>query len=228
MADSLRDQLLKSGLVQKLKADAKPEPVPAPRPARPDDTRRSGPPPARPGGGKPGAGRPGGGKPGERRPGDNRHSDGRHAGSKPVDASAKPARSGSGEPDLAQAYALRARSEREERERSQREAEQKAREKREKKEKVARLLNGNALNVSDAEHARHFEHGGKIRRIYCTQDQLAALNRGELAVVQQNGRYLLIAADLASQVKAISAEAVVLQVDPNAPVEDDVPADLIW
>lgn len=206
MADSLRDQLLKSGLVQKLKVETRPEPVRSP----------SGKPSGRPGD-KPAAARSGGGKP---------------THGKPPAVRAGPANtsrpSSGGEPDLAQAYALRARSEREERERLQREAEQKAREKRERKEQVARLLNGKALNVADAEHARHFEHGGKIRRVYCTQDQLAAVNRGEIAVVQQNGRYLLVAADIAEQVRTASAEALVLLVDPNAPVEDDVPSDLIW
>lgn len=200
MADSLRDQLLKSGLVQKLKTDIKP----APARSGGNDAGKSG--AAR--NPRPEAGRPPQ-KPAAQRP-------------------PSPPRPAGSEPDLAQAYALRARSEREERERAQREAEQKAREKRERKEKIARLLNGKALNVAEAEHARHFEHGGKIRRIYCTQDQLAALNRGDLAVVQQNGRYLLITADLAREIAAISPEAVVLLVDPNAPVEDDVPADLIW
>lgn len=201
MADSLRDQLLKSGLVQKLKVETRAETVRTP----------SGKPSNRPGD-KP-AVRPGGG--------------GRPPAVRAGPANMSGASSG-GEPDLAQAYALRARSEREERERAQREAEQKAREKRERKEQIARLLNGKTLNAADAEHARHFEHGGKIRRVYCTQDQLAAVNRGEIAVVQQNGRYLLVAADVAQQVRAASAEALVLLVDPSAPVEDDVPADLIW
>lgn len=202
MADSLRDQLLKSGLVQKLKSEAKPEPRPA--------------------GGKP-PGRPES-RPGARPPQGKSPVRGHQPGNAPA---AKPKPSG-GEPDLAQAYAMRARSDREERERAQREAEQKAREKRERKDKIARLLNGKSLNVAESEHARHFEHGGKIRRIYCTQDQLAALNRGELAVVQQNGRYLLVSADIGREVKALWDEALVLLVDPNAPVEDDVPADLIW
>lgn len=201
MADSLRDQLLKSGLVQKLKSEARPETRPASgKPTARTDGRSSP---------KPGAGR--------RLPG---------GGSAPA-ATAKTAKP-SGEPDLAQAYALRARSEREERERAQREAEQKAREKRERKEKVARLLDGKALNVADAEHARHFEHGGKIRRVYCSGEQLSALNRGELAVVQQHGRYLLVSADIGLAVKAIASEALVLLVDPSATVDDDIPADLIW
>lgn len=204
MADSLRDQLLKSGLVQKLKSEAKPESRAAgDRPASRVESR----PGARPAQGKPPV---------------------RGSQPQPGGSAAKPQKPAGGEPDLAQAYALRARIEREERERAQREAEQKAREKRERKEKIARLLNGKALNVADAEHVRHFEHGGKIRRVYCTQEQLAAVNRGEIAVVQQNGRYLLVTAEVGREVNTLWAEALVLLVDPAASVDDDVPADLIW
>ncbi|MEO8672845.1 MAG: DUF2058 family protein [Tahibacter sp.] len=184
MAESLRDQLLKSGLVQKLKTET---------PAKP----KSAAPPVR-------------------APAPNHRP-------KPA-----PQTSRSGEPDLAQAYALRAKTEREERELAQREAEQRGREKRERKEKLARLLDGKARNAADAEHPRHFPHGGKIRRVYCTEAQLAAVNRGELAIVQQNGRYLLVEADTARQAQEISADALVLLVDPTAPADDDVPADLIW
>lgn len=201
MADSLRDQLLKSGLVQKLKSEAKPEPRAADRSASRVESRSGV--------------RPAQGKSAVR-------------GTQPGGSAARPQKLAGGEPDLAQAYALRARIEREERERAQREAEQKAREKRERKEKIARLLNGKALNAADAEHPRHFEHGGKIRRVYCTQDQLAAVNRGEIAVVQQNGRYLLVTAEVGREVKTLWAEALVLLVDPDAPVDDDVPADLVW
>ncbi|HJU38320.1 MAG TPA: DUF2058 family protein [Tahibacter sp.] len=196
MAESLRDQLLKSGLVQKLKSEAKPA-APPPRPQGAAPNRH-------------------GGKP-------HQHQHKPQPQNKPP-----PQKPAGGEPDLAQAYALRAREERQEREREQREAEARAKEKRERKEKIAKLLDGKALNAADAEHARHFPHGTKIRRIYCTSDQLAALNRGELAVVQQNGRYLLVTAQIAHEVEALSAEALVLRVDPNAPAEDDVPADLIW
>ena len=58
--------------------------------------------------------------------------------------------------------------------------------------------------------------------------QLARLNRGELAVVQLAGRYLLVEQAVALQAQAIQAEALVLLCDPNAPPEDDVPADLVW
>ena len=194
MSDSLRDQLLKSGLVQKLKVEAKPVPKPAPRP---------GP-----------------------RPGNNAGKAHSRPAPKPHHPAPPPA--GVDEADLARAYALRARQEREERERQQREAERAAREKKERKQKLATLLDGKALNSTEADLPRHFPHGNKIRRVYCTADQLARLNRGELAVVQLSGRYLLVEQAIALQAKAIQEEALVLLCDPNAPSEDDVPADLVW
>ena len=130
--------------------------------------------------------------------------------------------------DLARAYARRAQAERAESAQAQREAERIAREKKERKQKLAALLAGKALNDGDADTPRHFPHGNKIRRIYCTREQLAALNRGELAVAQLAGRYLLVAREIALQAQAIQAEALVLLCDPNAPAEDDVPADLMW
>jgi uncharacterized protein YaiL (DUF2058 family) len=130
--------------------------------------------------------------------------------------------------DLASAYAQRAQQEKQERDRAQREVERLAREKKERKQKLSMLLDGKSLNVADADVPRHFPHGNKIRRVYCTQEQLGQLNRGELAVVQLAGRYLIVACDVALQAQAIQAESLVLLCDPNAPAEDDVPADLVW
>jgi uncharacterized protein YaiL (DUF2058 family) len=132
------------------------------------------------------------------------------------------------EVDLARAYAQRAQVERTEREQAQREAERVAREKKERKQKLTTLLAGKALNSDAADVPRHFPHGNKIRRVYCTKEQLERLNRGELAIVQLAGRYLLVAHDIALQAQAIQPEALVLLCDPNAPTEDDVPADLMW
>jgi len=185
MADSLRDQLLKSGLVQKLKSEAKP-----PRPAENAKPPRAAE---------------------KTRP--------------PAGSAARQTRS---EMDLAAAYAQRARQEREEREREQRDAERAAREKKERKQKLSALLDGKALNAADAELPRHFPHGNKIRRVYCTKDQLAQLNRGELGVVQVAGRYLLVMRDIALQAQAIQPETLVLLCDPNEAADDDVPADLMW
>lgn len=187
MADSLRDQLLKSGLVQKLKAEAKPAPA----------QQRHHP-----------------------------HKPKPQPGAKP--AQPKPQGASGSDVDLARAYALRDKAEREERERLQREAEAKAKEKRERKEKLAKLLEGKALNRADADVPRHFPHGTKIRRVYCTAEQLAEVNRGELGIVQHNGRYLLVSKAVAVEVGQIEPACLVVLVDPNAPAEDDVPADLVW
>ncbi|MGH8040743.1 MAG: DUF2058 family protein [Rudaea sp.] len=133
-----------------------------------------------------------------------------------------------GDIDLARAYTLRAKHENEERVRAQRVAEHIAREKKERKQKLAALLAGKALNAGDAEVPRHFPHGNKIRRIYCTLEQLTRLNAGELAVVQLAGRYLLVERGIALLAQATLPEALALLCDPDAPAEDDVPADLVW
>jgi uncharacterized protein YaiL (DUF2058 family) len=194
MADSLRDQLLKSGLVQKLKSEAKP-PRPAvaarPKPAQKSTQQRQHPqhPP----------------RPQQQRPAKSAH-----------------------EVDLASAYAQRAKREREEREQAQREVERVARERRERKQKLSALLEGKGLNSNDADVPRHFPHGNKIRRIYCTKEQLEKLNHGDLAIVQLAGRYLLVTREIALEAQTIQPESLVLLCDPNAPPEDDVPADLMW
>ncbi|HKT42091.1 MAG TPA: DUF2058 family protein [Rhodanobacteraceae bacterium] len=133
------------------------------------------------------------------------------------------------EPDLAQAFALRAKADRAEREAAEREAREKAAEKKERKRKLQALLEGKALNQADADQPRNFEYAGKIRRVYVTAGQLPQLNRGELGVVMHGGRALVVARDVALQVQAVAPEVMALLVDPSAPGADDgVPDDLMW
>ena len=184
MSDSLRDQLLKSGLVNKLKSEVKSALKAAEKPSL---VRIPAAPAAHRG-----------------------ESETLH------------------ERDLARAYALRARQERDEKERAQREAERVARERKERRQKLASLLEGKARNSPDADMPRHFPHGNKIRRVYCTAAQLSDLNQGKLAIVQLAGRYLIVERDIGLQAQAIQSEALVLLCDPDAPAEDDVPADILW
>jgi uncharacterized protein YaiL (DUF2058 family) len=143
-----------------------------------------------------------------------------------------PQRERSDEVDLARAYAIRAQAEKAEREAAAREAQKQAQERKERKRRLHELLSGNAIAIpAEAEHVRHFEHAGKIRRIYVGADQLTALNRGELGVVVQAGRFVLVTREIALRVKDIAEDAVALLVDPDAPrdeSEDDVPDDLMW
>jgi uncharacterized protein YaiL (DUF2058 family) len=193
MADSLRDQLLKSGIVKQAQQDRIREPK---RPASPKS-----------------------GKPG-------------HKGGKPhvPPQAARLPNQSQGDIDLARAYAMRAQTEASERKRIEQEAAEQARLRRERKLKIQQLLDGKTLNNAEADQPRNFEYGGKIRRVHVDAAQLAALNAGELGVVQQAGRYLLVSREIAEQVRAIDPHLVALLVEPGAAGvgDDGVPDDLMW
>jgi len=188
MADSLRDQLLKSGIVKQVREEKRPQQAPKQPPKH---------------------GKPHG-----------------HAGLPPAQ------RRSQEEIDLAKAYAIRAQTEASERKRIEQEAAEQARLKRERKQKIQQLLEKQALNkpAAEAEQLRHFEYGGKIRRIYVDAAQLAALNAGEIGVVQQGGHYVLVSRQIAEQVRAIDAHLLALLVEPGAGGigDDGVPDDLMW
>ncbi len=175
-------------------------------------------------------GKPGQGKGGPR---GGAHGKGRppHKGGQ----AARPARTQE-EIDLGKAWALRAQKEKQERIEAEQRKQEEARQRREARAKLEALLQGKVLNAEEADIARHFEYGGKIKRIYVTADQLKALNAGELGVVQLNGRYLLVDAAVLEEAGTIFPQAVALKVDPNATAEEDpyadpryqVPDDLVW
>ena len=190
MAESLRDQLLKSGIVKQVRDEKRPSPP-------------KGAPPFK------------GSKPAHPKP----------------HASSKPQGKGQGEIDLAKAYAIRAHTEANERKRAEQAAAEEARLRRERKQKIQQLLAGKTLNKPEVDHVRHFEYGGKIRRVHVDAQQLAAINAGELGVVQQQGRYLLVSRELAEQVREIDPQQVALLSEPGSEGgvgEDGVPDDLMW
>ena len=209
MSDSLRDQLLGLGFKPAPKPERKPE-------ARKPDARRPGPRP--PGKGAAPAPRTGpGGKP------------------RPSQGQSRKPRSQE-EIDLAKAYAIRAQREKDERIEAERVKQEEARLRREAKAKLEAFLKDKALNDAEADIARHFPYGGKIKRVYVNAEQLKALNAGELGVVQQNGRYVLVSNAVLAEAEALFPACVALKVDPDAPAADDpyadpqyqVPDDLVW
>lgn len=222
MTDSLRDQLLGLGF------------KPAPKPERPKGQHTPGNKPGRPHGGARADAR------GDRR--DGKPGGPRGRGDKAAASKSPGAHKSGGKPrsrediDLAKAYAIRAQREKDERIEAERLKQEEARLRREARAKVDALIAGKTLDDPAAEVVRHFPYGGKIKRIHVTADQLKALNAGQLGIVQQAGRYLLVDAGLLAEVEAIFAPAVALKVDPNAPAEDDpyadpkyqVPDDLVW
>jgi uncharacterized protein YaiL (DUF2058 family) len=193
MADSLRDQLLKSGIVKQVQQD------------RPREQKRPVSPPS----------------------GKTARKDGKPPARSPA---ARPAGQSQQDIDLAKAYAIRAQTEARERKRIEQEAAEQARLRRERKLKIQQLLEGRTLNKAEADQPRNFEYGGKIRRVHVDPAQLAALNAGELGVVQQAGRYLLVSREIAEQVRAIDPRQLALLVDPGADGigDDGVPDDLMW
>lgn len=213
MSDSLKDQLLALGFKAPPKSAA-----PAAKSGQGHKTgpaTKAGPPGKRAAAHGAGTGRP-----------EARRDDRRPA--RPPAERARGAARDAAEIDLAKAYALRARLEREEKERLDREAAEKARLKAERKAQVAKLLDGAELNLVEAEHPRNFEYSGKIRRVYVDAAQLAAINRGELGVVQHKGRFLVVTCALAREVHAIEPALLALLVDPDSASPDDVPPDLVW
>ena len=143
-----------------------------------------------------------------------------HAQAPAKAAAGKPSREGKprhdrnvkpqGDIDLAKAFAIRAQKEKDERIEAERIKQEEARLRREARAKLEAFLKDKALNAADAEHVRHFDYGGKIKRVHVTADQLKALNAGLLGVVQLNGRYLLVTAEVLAQAEAIFAPAVAL------------------
>lgn len=212
MSNSLRDQLLGLGY----KPAPKPEPAAVER--KPHAPNERGPKGQHPAGGR----------------GDSR---GKPVRGRPASANAapRPARTRE-EIDLAKAYALRAQKEKDDRIEAERIKQEEAKLRREAKAQLAVLLKDKALNDPAAEIARHFQYGGKIKRVYVNAEQLKALNAGELGVAQMDGRYLLVPIALLLEAEAIFPPSVALKVDPDAtPGEDpysdpayQVPDDLVW
>ena len=217
MSDTLRDQLLGLGF--------KPAPKPE-KPARP--AAKDAVAPQR----KAHPGKPQGARPEQRKPADVRHPAGKPHG--PARHAGRPR--SQEDIDLAKAYAIRAQKEKQERIDAERDKQEAARLRREAKAKFAEFVKDKALNDPNADIARHFDYGGKIKRVYVTEAQLKALNGGELGVAQLDGRYLLLPSAVLVEAETIFPAAIALKVDPDAPAGDDpyadpqykVPDDLVW
>lgn len=230
MTDSLRNQLMGLGFkpapkperTPERKPERKPEGKPGGKPGRRSDLAKRGEADRSNGRRPEHRGGPQGAAPGSRKPGQRPSTPGQARSREDI--------------DLAKAYAIRAQREKEERARAEQAKQDEARQRREARAKLAELVKGHALNAPEAEIARHFPYGGKIKRIHVTEAQLKALNLGELGVLQMDGRYVLVSAQMLAQAEQVFAPAVALKVDPNAPAQDDpyadsrfqVPDDLVW
>lgn len=136
--------------------------------------------------------------------------------------------------DLERAWRARRKAEKEEKDRVKqaRVADQEARRKRNLE--LDAIVQGNALNVEDAELPRYFEHLGRIRRVLCTPQQRDSINKGELGIVNLRGRYLIVEPEVLARYRAL-AEDLVPDLSGKEPEhgQDEkeyppVPDDLTW
>jgi len=169
-------------------------------------------------------------KPGEAR--SKKSPPARHAAAPPL----KPA--DSAELTLEKAYQARVTEEKRLIAEKKQQAEQKALEKRDRKHKALALIAGQSRNLPQATELRYFSYSGKIRSIYVSSEQRAAINTAALGIVQMDGRFHLVDANIAEQIREIAPEFIALyglalEPEPSpgneyADPKYQVPDDLIW
>lgn len=134
-----------------------------------------------------------------------------------------------GELSLDQAWALRERQEQREADAARQRKLAEDRRRREINERIRGIVERHRLNRDDAELPRNFLFRGRIRKLYVTPEQQAALTAGELGIVYLTGSYHLLAPEQLEAVRAIDADHVVA-LDSGGPDEGEfpVPDDLEW
>lgn len=180
MANSLRDQLLKAGLVTQAQIEQanQPKPKPADKPANK-------------------------GKPAPKRPAQT-------PAPAPRQAKPAPVRSDKTASDLAQFYKERDQLERNERAEIERLAREAAARKKQTREQVRTLLSENLLNIDDADIRYNFVVGENIKYVYVTTQQQEDLAAGKLAITFMEGKRCIISADVAQQVLAIDPSKIMI------------------
>lgn len=136
---------------------------------------------------------------------------------------------GAGEPSLNRAWALREQLEKKEADAARRRKLAEDRRRHEINEAIRRIVAAHRVNREDAEIARNFLFRGRIRKVYVTAEQRAALAAGELGIVYLTGGYHLLAPEHLEAVRAIDADHVI-ELDSGNPDEEEfpVPDDAIW
>ncbi len=143
------------------------------------------------------------------------------------------------EPSLAAAYNARAETEKREREQAQKLAQEEVVRKREQRLKLSALVVGKQVNVPLSEHTRNFMYGKKIRKVNVTAEQFLQLNSGELGVVQVDGRFMILPAEIMVEVLSLGRQFIALFVPEGIGASDNpdddysdprykVPDDLVW
>lgn len=133
--------------------------------------------------------------------------------------------------DLDRAYRLRQQAERRQADEARQRKMEEDRRRRQVNKDIQVIVAAQRLNDPKAELKRNFMYKGRIRSVLVTEEQLRALNAGELGLVFLKGSYHLLPPAALEQVRAISGEHVPdLSVDSDGDEDGDhpVPDDLVW
>lgn len=195
MAHSLRDQLLKAGLVTEQQVEKANQPKPTtprqPHAKKQPPRRDNRPPPAAP-------------------PRESRE----NKAPRPV-AKEKS--------DLAQFYEIRAKTEREERQQAEQRQREIAERRKKTREQVAALITDNLQNVDDADIRYNFVVGDNIKYLYVTEAQQQDLADGKLALTFLGGKRCIIPADTAQQILALDPDKLIVINAPEAETLNPTP-----
>jgi uncharacterized protein len=86
----------------------------------------------------------------------------------------------------------------------------------------------------DDDRPFHFENKGKVKRIFVDADTHALITSGRLKIVNDNGQFELVPADVAEKIRARNPSLVIDLPEEASPAADDpyadfkVPDDLMW
>lgn len=131
---------------------------------------------------------------------------------------------------LERAYALRARDEQQDAQRARERKREQERRRRETNRAIREIVSARRENRGDAEIARNFMYRGRIRKIYVTAEQQAALTAGDMGIVYLSGGYHIVPAESVRAVREIAPDHVIGLAEAGD-VEDSeypVPDDLVW
>jgi len=133
------------------------------------------------------------------------------------------------EMSLDRAYALRRQQEKTQVEAARKRKQEEVRRRRQLNREIGDIVKKHRLNTPDAEIPRNFMYKGRIRKIYLTPEQMAALNREDLGIAYLSGGYHLLALEHIEAVRKLSADHVPdLGGESGNDEEFPVPDDLIW
>ncbi len=101
---------------------------------------------------------------------------------------------------------------------------------------VKQIIEANRLLTGDEEIPFNFVEDNKVKKVYVSEAVRDQISRGKAAIVKLEGRYEVVASEIAEKIRARDENRVVYQAEPgkNDQIDDDpykdykVPDDLIW